>query len=207
MLHDAAFRRAIAWAIDREACAAVWDGFAAPGYGIYPEDGWPASFDPYFQPSPDAVIGYEPSKAEELLDEAGTRTRTTTASASTRANTSCCGCGPRRAPGRARSRAELIAGWLRDVGIKVEYAVKGEPEIQKRMHKVELVESCAGAAAAPGRRGAGGGRGCGRGGGGAGRPVVKPVFAPDYDLVIRARRGPSTPGSPRPGTPRTRSAG
>jgi peptide/nickel transport system substrate-binding protein len=193
VLKDAAFRRAIAWAIDREACAAVWDGFAAPGYGIYPEDGWPASFDPYFQPSPDEVIGFDPRKAEELLDEAGYEDTDDDGVREYKGKHIVLRLWAQEGAWQSEEQGELIADWLRDVGIKVEYAVKGEAEIQERMHKVELVvvppvlprlpagagpAEAAAAAAAAARA----------------EPLVKPVFAPDYDLVIRAATGSTDPG-------------
>jgi len=192
-LSDAKFRRAIAWAIDRQACADVWDGFAAPGYGIYPEDGWPASFDPYFEPSPDATIGFDPAKAQKLLDEAGYKDTDDD--------------GLRERDGghvelrlwaqdgvwQSEKQGELIAGWLRDVGIKVHYKAKSEAEIQRRMHNVELVvippvlprvpvgagPAAAAAAAAAAARA---------------QPIIKPVFAPDYDLVVRSACGSTDPG-------------
>jgi peptide/nickel transport system substrate-binding protein len=72
VLRDVKFRRAMAWAIDREKCAALgWSGLADPGYGIYPKKGWPATFDPYFQPSPETTIGFDLEKAKQLMDEAG----------------------------------------------------------------------------------------------------------------------------------------
>ncbi len=93
---------------------------------------------------------------------------------------------------QSEEQGELIAGWLRDVGIKVEYAVKSEAEIQERMHKVELVvvppvlpqiPAAAGPAAAAAAAAAA-----------QAEPVVVPVFAPDYDLVIRAATGSTDPG-------------
>ena len=193
VLTDAKFRRAIAWAIDRQACADVWDGFATPGFGIYPEEGWPASFDPYFEPSADAAIGFDPAKAERLLDKAGYKDTDDD--------------GVREHDGKhialrlwaedgawpSEKQGELIAGWLRDVGIKVKYAAKSAVELQRRMHNVKLVvvppvlpqlppgagpaEAAAAAAAAA-----------------QAEPIVKPVYAPDYDLVVRSASGSTDPG-------------
>lgn len=194
VLKDAAFRRAIAWAIDRQACADVWDGFASPGYGIYPEDGWPASFDPYFEPSPETAIGFDPAQAEELLDEAGYKDTDDDGVREHEGKHIVLRLWAQDGAWQSEAQGELIAEWLRNVGIKVEYKALSEAEIQERMHQVKLVvvppelpqvpaglgpEAAAAAAAAAAAQA---------------EPIVKPVFAPDYDLVVRSATGSADPG-------------
>ena len=193
VLKDAGFRRAIAWAIDRQACADVWDGFATPGYGIYPKDGWPASFDPYFEPGPDSVIGFDPAQAERLLDEEGYEDTDDDDVREHDGKDIELRVWAQDGVWQSEEQGELIAGWLRDVGIKVTYKALSEAEIQKRMHRVELVvlppvlpavppglgPAAAAAAAAAAARA---------------QPVIKPVFSPDFDLVVRSATGSTDPG-------------
>ena len=72
VLVDPAFRVAMAWAIDRDKCASLaWNGLADPGYGIFPEKGWPEAANPYYQPDAASTIGFDLEKAKGLMDEAG----------------------------------------------------------------------------------------------------------------------------------------
>jgi peptide/nickel transport system substrate-binding protein len=193
VLKDAKFRRAIAWAIDRQACADVWDGFATPGYGIYPKEGWPASFDPYFQPGPDATIGFDLAKARQLLDEAGYKDTNDDGVREYKGKHIVLRLWAQDGASQNEDQADLIAGWLRDVGLKVKYTKMSELDIQQRMHHVKLVvvppvlptlPAGAGPAAAAAAAAAAA----------QAKPVIKPVFAPDYDLVVRSATGSNDPG-------------
>jgi len=127
VLRDVDFRRAMAWAIDRQKCADLgWAGNADPGYGIYPKEGWPASFDPYYQPTAEDTIGFDLEKAKQLMDEAGYRDAD--------------GDGIREYDGKpiklrlwtrdispeSQIQGKLIAGWLRQIGLQIELTVVDE---------------------------------------------------------------------------------
>ena len=123
VLKDPKFRVAMAWAIDREKCAALgWSGYAQAGYGIFPQKGWPASADPYYQPDAAQAIGFDPAKASQLMDAAGYKDTD--------------GDGVRNDPKNggkdislrlfardispeSQVQGKLIAGWLKQLGLDV----------------------------------------------------------------------------------------
>ena len=130
VLKDPKFRVALAWAIDREKCASLgWSGYAQAGYGIFPEKGWPASADPYYQPDAADTIGFDLEKAGTLMDEAG--------------YTDTDGDGIRNDPKNggkniklrlyardispeSQVQGKLIAGWLKQIGLGIDYSVVDE---------------------------------------------------------------------------------
>jgi peptide/nickel transport system substrate-binding protein len=130
VLTDPAFRVAMAWAIDREKCAELgWGGLADPGYGIFPKAGWPAAANPYYEPDAANAIGFDPEKAKQLMADAGY--------ADTDGN------GVLNDPGnggkdiklrlwsreispQSQVQGKLIAGWLKDIGLDIEYSVVDE---------------------------------------------------------------------------------
>ncbi len=128
VLKDPKFRVAMAWAIDREKCAVLgWSGFAQGGYGIFPQKGWPASADPYYQPDAASTIGFDLEKAKQLMDAAGYKDTD--------------GDGIREDKGgkpiklrlwardispESQVQGKLIAGWLKDIGLDIDYSVVDE---------------------------------------------------------------------------------
>ncbi len=130
VLTDPKFRVAMAWAIDREKCAVLgWSGYAQAGYGIFPQKGWPASADPYYQPDAADTIGFDLEKAKQLMDEAGYKDTD--------------GDGIRNDPKHggkdiklrlyardispeSQVQGKLIAGWLKSIGLDIQYSVVDE---------------------------------------------------------------------------------
>jgi peptide/nickel transport system substrate-binding protein len=130
VLTDPKFRVAMAWAVDRAKCASLaWNGLADPGYGIFPKKGWPESADPYYEPDAASTIGFDLARSNQLMDEAGYKDTD--------------GDGIRNDPKHggkdiklrlwardispeSQVQGKLIAGWLKQVGLDIEYTVVDE---------------------------------------------------------------------------------
>ena len=133
VLRDAAFRKALAYAIDRERiCAIAWSGNAKPGTTIITPDTW---IDPdyHWQPPADQMYTFDLSRARRMLDAAG--------------YTDSGGNGIRESSGKditlrlwalagdvhGQGEGKLIAGWLQALGLNVEFSVIDEGALEDRL--------------------------------------------------------------------------
>ena len=120
VLLDQRFRQAVNWAVDREKVVALaYGGYATVGSTLM------VPYSPYhLQPPAATAFRYDPAKARQILDAAG--------------YSDVNGDGYRETPAGKKldlrlaattdsvedqTAAKLIAGWLKDVGIKVTYQV------------------------------------------------------------------------------------
>jgi peptide/nickel transport system substrate-binding protein len=124
-LEDVNVRRAINHAIDREVLVdRALGGYGVPGTSIYPS----ASPEWDFEPSDDELLGFDPGRAAELLDEAGW--------------TDDDGDGVRskdgqdlrlrlfdRPAGSAAGTTEFVVEWLTDVGIPTEVSTHEDDQL------------------------------------------------------------------------------
>ena len=124
VLKDVAFRQALNWGIDRQRIVDLaWSGKAAPGTTIMTPDSW-VDPDYHWQPPADQLMGFDQAKAKSMLDAAGYKDTD--------------GDGIREGKDgkpiklRLWARAEspesqktgnLLTGWFRDLGLKIEYQV------------------------------------------------------------------------------------
>jgi len=123
-LKDPAFRNALQWAIDRQAIAEIaWAGYATPATSLLPSGYYQEPLDYHWDPAEGEAYGFDIEKAKQALDAAG--------------YTDADGDGVREYEGEpielsliaisndvhASKMGKLVAGWLQDVGIKVDYEV------------------------------------------------------------------------------------
>ncbi len=127
-LRDPRFRVALAWAIDREKCADLaWKGLAdAPGTGLFPKEGWPESFDPYYEPAPEEMIGFDLDKARRLLDEAGYSDSDGDGIREYEGEPIKLRLWSRQISPQSQVQGKLIAGWLKDIGLDIQYTAVDE---------------------------------------------------------------------------------
>ncbi len=133
VLRDAAFRNALDYAVDREKIAAIaWSGNAKPGTTIVTPNTW---FDPdyHWQPPADQLHIFDMTKAAAMLDAAG--------------YTDGDGNGIREYKGEdiklrlqalagdvhGQGEGKLIAGWMRQLGLGVDFRVIDEGALEDRL--------------------------------------------------------------------------
>ena len=128
VLRDAKFRVAMAWAIDREKCASLaWSGLADPGYGIFPEKGWPEAADPYYRPEAADTIGFDLEKARTLMDEAGYRDDDGDGVREDKQGEPITlRLWARDISPESQVQGKLITGWLQEIGLDIDYSVVDE---------------------------------------------------------------------------------
>jgi peptide/nickel transport system substrate-binding protein len=132
VLRDWRFRNALNYAVDRQKlCDIAYDGKAAPGTTILPPDTWKDP-DYHWQPDAGELYSFDLAKAGQLLDDAGyklgaggareyqgkpikLRLWTTTESP------------------QNQTAIKLIAGWLQELGLKIELSVLDPGALQARV--------------------------------------------------------------------------
>jgi len=135
VLKDAAFRKALNWAIDKQKVVDIgYFGHAQPATSIIRAGYYKPPIDYHWQPSDGELYTYDPAKAEAALDSAG--------------YTDTNGDGVRDIKGKpivlrlfARSQSatdqrvgKLITGWLESVGLKIDFQVIDEGAMTDKIY-------------------------------------------------------------------------
>ena len=137
VLKDPRFRQALQWAIDKESITATaFFGNARPASTIIPSDYYPDDTDYHWEPPADVAYAFDPAKAEAALEVAG--------------YVDSDGDGIRNDPesgddiklrlyartqsSQEQNAAKLIAGWLEDVGLDIDYQVLDQGALTDKMY-------------------------------------------------------------------------
>jgi peptide/nickel transport system substrate-binding protein len=135
VLKDAAFRKALNWAIDKQKVVDIgYFGHAQPATTIIRAGYYKPPIDYHWQPAAGELYTYDPAKAEAALDAAGYRDTN--------------GDGVRDFKGKpielrlfARSQSatdqrvgKLITGWLEAVGLKIDFQVIDEGALTDKIY-------------------------------------------------------------------------
>ena len=139
-MRDVNFRNALNWAIDKQKIVAIaYEGFARPGSSLMQSDYWQPPLDYHWDPaSAGKAYGYDPAKCKAALEAAGYK--------------DVDGDGYRELPdGRplklrlwaraqsavSQSSGKLIAGWFRDVGLKIGFQVMDDGAITDGIYNMD----------------------------------------------------------------------
>ncbi len=136
VLRDSTFRNALNYAVDRaKLCAIAFQGFAAPGTTILPPKTWQDP-DFHWQPSASEEMGFDLAKAAQLLDAAGyplkggSRVDKSGKPIELRLYASTDNVS-------SQTEGKLITGWLKQLGIKVEFTVLDAGALNARIWNFE----------------------------------------------------------------------
>lgn len=137
VLRDPAFRTALNYAVDRDRLVSIaWNGNATPGTTIMTPGTW-TDPDYHWEPPADALYVYDPVKAGAMLDAAGYGDAD--------------GDGVREYEGKdiklrlraltgdthGQTEGKLITGWLRDIGLRIDFQVIDEGALEDRLWNYE----------------------------------------------------------------------
>ncbi len=124
VLRDPAFRQALNWAIDRQKIVDLaWAGRGEPGTTIMTPDSW-VDPDFHWQPPADVLYTFDPAKAGQLLDQAGYKDSDGDGvREDKRGKPIKLRLWARAESPESQKTGNLLTGWLRDQGLKIEYQV------------------------------------------------------------------------------------
>ena len=123
-LRDPAFRMALNYAIDKQRiCDVAWSGKAKPGTTLMTPDTW-VDPDYHWEPAADQIYPYDAAKAGEMLDAAGYKdTDGDGIREGKDGEPITLRLWARSESPESQKEGNLIAGWLKDLGLKIQYQV------------------------------------------------------------------------------------
>jgi peptide/nickel transport system substrate-binding protein len=132
VLRDAKFRQALNWAVDRKKIVdLVWGGASAEPTTIIPP-GYYTDPDWHWEPPADVKYTYDPEMAKQKLDEAGYKDTNGDGVREYKGKPIELGLIAREESVQSQTTGKLIAGWFKDVGIKVNLQVMDEATLGDR---------------------------------------------------------------------------
>ena len=136
-LTDVKFRQALTYAVDLEKlCEVVWLDYTVPGTTIIPPDYY---IDPdwHWEPPDDVKYTYDPEMAKQKLDEAGYPDSDGDGTREYKGKPIELSLIARSESTMSQQEAKLIAGWFKDIGIKVKIEVMDEGALMDRQYNEE----------------------------------------------------------------------
>ena len=131
-LRDAKFRQALNWAVDlQKGVDLIYLGYSPPGTTIIPPNYYKDP-DWHWEPPADVKYTYDPEMAKQKLDEAGYPDSDGDGVREYKGKPIDLSLIARTESSESQQWAKLIAGWLKDVGIKVTVEVMDEGALMDR---------------------------------------------------------------------------
>jgi len=136
VLTDWKFRQALAYAVDLEKLVeVVWLDYTPPGTTIIPPDYY-TDPDWHWEPPDDVKYTFDPAMAAQKLDEAGYPLNAA-GKRTYKGKPIELGLIARTESTQSQQEAKLIAGWFKDIGIKVNIEVMDEGALMDRQYNYE----------------------------------------------------------------------
>ena len=133
VLRDAAFRRALNYAVDRERlCAIAWNGNAEPATTIMTPRTW-SDPDYHWQPPAGQLYSFDLARAGQMLDDAGYADGDGNGTREYRGKDITLRLYALADDVHGQSEGKLIAGWLRALGLRIELSVIDEGALEDRL--------------------------------------------------------------------------
>ena len=134
-MRDPKFRQALNWAVDlQKGVDLVWLGYSPPGTTIVPPDYYKDP-DWHWEPPADVKYTYDPEMAKQKLDEAGYPDSDGDGVREYKGKPIELSLIARTESNESQQYAKLIAGWLKDVGVKVKIEVMDEGALMDRQYE------------------------------------------------------------------------
>ena len=135
VLKDTRFRQALAWAIDKPQLVAIGlDGYGRPGSTLMPPDEYPADWDAHYTPTPEETIGFDIARANQMLDAAGYTDKTGDGLRDYRGKPIELRLWSRTDSTASQKEGKLIAGWFKQLRLKIDYAVMDPGTMSDRLY-------------------------------------------------------------------------
>ena len=137
VLLDQRFRAALEYAIDRQSIVDIaYYGYALPGYTFLPPGDW-TDPDYSWQPPEGMRRDFDLTKANQLLDEAGYKMGPDGVRLDKRGKPIVLRLWSTNASPEGQRASKLIAGWFKDVGIKIKLAIYDDGVYYDRLWNYE----------------------------------------------------------------------
>jgi len=133
VLRDEKFRQAVSWAVDKSKLVEVADnGYGKVGQGIIT----PEIPTYYWTPSPDETFGFDLARAGSMLDEAGYPLKNG-ARVDKQGKPIELRLWSRSDDAPSQSAGKLIAGWFRQLGLKITYTVMDTGALSDKLYNMD----------------------------------------------------------------------
>lgn len=138
VLLDPAFRKALNYAIDQQQLIKIaFQGHATPGVGIMSPNSW-TNPDYHWQPASDQLYGFDLEKAKAALEAAGYKDGNGDGIREDKSGKPITlRLWSRNESESSQVEGKLITGWLKDIGLKIEYSVIDNGTLEDRIWNYE----------------------------------------------------------------------
>ena len=138
VLKDAAFRRALAWAVDRDKIVKMaYYGYAEPGTTIFQPNFYDPKLDWHYEPTADEKYGFALDKAKAMLDAAGYKLDAQGRRLDKQGKPIALRLLARQQAPSSQIAGKLITNWFTDLGLKITLSVVDNGVVIDKLYNYE----------------------------------------------------------------------